>query len=166
MKKLSALILILALALGLVYIRDRLFKRDLGTVVVNEAHFPEFETRLELRKCLEGEKGRFTKTMEINLFTSSDDIEKYRALKGRIEDWGGKCVLRKETEQNIFDFRALGELSLYILDESELYEAFLSKNEIFYSTGFNDLGYDRLIEEEAFDEALNMLIDNINIIIP
>lgn len=165
MKRLTVLVVILALALGLVYIKDRLVGNSIGTVVVNEARFPKFETRLELRKCIEGEKGRFTEPMEITLFTDSGGIEKYRALKARIEDWGGKCVLRKETEQNIFDFRALGELSLYIWDEGELYEAFLSKNEIFYSTGFKDADYDRLISEGAFDEAVNMLIDNINVVI-
>ncbi|MBR5265901.1 MAG: hypothetical protein IKV63_04740, partial [Clostridia bacterium] len=102
----------------------------------------------------------------VTLYADDENMEKYRALMERLEGWGIKCTLRKETKENIFDFRALGELTLYIWEgeAEDIYEAFLTRNTVFYSTGFVDYEYDRFFSEGEFERAREYLLENICIV--
>ena len=141
-------------------------EKPIGTVIINMDKFPKLSQRSEIRDCLEGKRGIFTQPVEITLYTDGDSITQYRALMTRLESWGADVTLRRETAQNIFDFRALGELALYIWDDEpdNIYEAFLTRNDVFYSTGYVDYEYDRAFSEGRFEEAHDMLSDNISIV--
>ena len=73
-------------------------------------------------------------------------------------------ILRKETAQNIFDFRALGELAMYIYEGENICESFLSENAVFHSTGFADEEYDKAVESGDTQKAYAILTDNISIV--
>lgn len=163
MNKLTILIGILALAFLLgIPVKET----EVGTVIVNLEKFPDKAVRQELKACIEGEDGMFSKEMEMTLYTAHDTIMQYRTLKSRLESWGARVILRRETEENIFDFRALGELYLYIWEgaDEDIYEAFLSKNSVFYSTGYSEKGYDKLLAQGNTEGAAALLRDNISVI--
>ena len=161
MKKLAFLIIILALALFMNSISP---DETVGTVIINLDKIPDFAQRLEIRKCLEGEKGIFTQPLDITLYTDENHIPQYRALKAKLENWGADVILRKETAQNIFDFRALGELAMYIYEGENICESFLSENAVFHSTGFADEEYDDAVESGDTEKAYAILTDNISIV--
>ena len=163
MKKLAIPLIILAIIFAICRFMP---EKPIGTVIINMDKFPKLSQRSEIRDCLEGKRGIFTQPVEITLYTDGDSITQYRALMTRLESWGADVTLRRETEQNIFDFRALGELALYIWDDEpdNIYEAFLTRNDVFYSTGYVDYEYDRAFSEGRFEEAHDMLLDNISIV--
>lgn len=163
MKKLTVLIAILTLAFLLGSLEG---ETDIGTVIVNADKFPEKALRKQIRDCITGETGCFSERISLTLYTDGRQIAEYREMKERLESWGADVVLRRETEENIFDFRSLGELSLYIWEgkEDDIHEAFLSKNSVFYSTGYNEKGYDELVAQGNIDGADALLRDNISVI--
>ncbi len=163
MKKLTIPLIILAIIFAICRFMP---EKPIGTVIINMDKFPQHSQRSEIRDCLEGKRGIFTQPVEITLYTDSDGIADYRTIMTRLESWGADVTLRKETSQNIFDFRALGELALYIWNDEpdNIYEAFLTRNSVFYSTGYVDYEYDRNFSEGRFDEAYDMLVRNISIV--
>lgn len=166
MKKLFILIMVLALAIALNIAKLDKGEKLLDTVVLNMDIFPDFAVRNQMKACLEGSDGSFSSPFEITLYTGKKTIPQYRYIKERIELWGGKCTLKKASEESIFDFRALGALPLYIwtFREDDLYEAFLSKNSSFYSTGFESLEYDEAVSNALFGLADEILYENICLI--
>lgn len=161
MKKLAFLIIILALGLLMNSIKP---DEAIGTVIINMDKIPDFAQRLEIRKCLEGEKGILTRPLDVTLYTDENHIRQYRALKAKLESWGADVILRMETAQNIFDFRALGELAIYIYEGENIYESFLSENAVFHSTGFADEEYDKAVESGDTQKAYAILTDNISVV--
>lgn len=157
MKKLAFLIIILALALFMNSISP---DETVGTVIINLDKIPDSAQRLEIRKCLEGERGIFTQPLAVTLYTDENHIPQYRALKVKLESWGADVILRRETPQNIFDFRALGELAIYIYEGENIYESFLSENAVFHSTGFMNDEYDHAVEIGDIEKAHAILWDN------
>ncbi|MBQ7093778.1 MAG: hypothetical protein IJN84_04625 [Clostridia bacterium] len=157
MKKLAFLIIILALGLLMNSIKP---DEAIGTVIINMDKIPDFAQRLEIKKCLEGEKGILTRPLDVTLYTDENHIPQYRALKAKLESWGADVILRMETAQNVFDFRALGELAIYIYEGENIYESFLSENAVFHSTGFADEEYDKAVKSGDIQRAHAILSDN------
>lgn len=157
MKKLAILTIILTLGLLMNSIRP---DEAIGTVIINMDKIPDFAQRLEIRKCLEGERGIFTQPLAVTLYTDENHIPQYRALKAKLESWGADVILRMETAQNVFDFRALGELAIYIYEGENIYESFLSENAVFHSTGFADEEYDKAVKSGDIQRAHAILSDN------
>ena len=160
MKKIVVFIIIFA---AIVIFGQIKREENVGTVIINQAKIPDIETRQMIKSCLEGEKGHVTEDIAVTLYADDDNMEKYRTLMARLEGWGIKCTLRKETKENIFDFRALGELTIYIWEREadDIYEAFLTRNATFYSTGFVDYEYDRFFSEGDFERARELILENI-----
>ena len=158
---------ILSMSVNVGVLEGTIKDNSMGIVVVNTEKRSDRNVRIQLRSCILGEEGSFDKPFEITLYTDSSDVEKYRLIKSRIEDWGGKCTLKKEDEETIFEFRSLGALPLYLWNgrSDDIYEAFLSKNVSFYSTGYDDLGYDEFFANGQFEVCQTLLEDNINIIV-
>ena len=163
MKKLTIPLIILAVIFAICRFMP---EKPIGTVIINMGKFPDYAQRSEIKDCLEGKLGLFTQPVEITLYTDGESTAHYRALMARLESWGADVTLRRETAQNIFDFRALGELSIYIWDDEpdNIYEAFLTRNAVFFSTGYANDEYDKLVSDGKFDEACNLLIRNISIV--
>ena len=163
MKKIVVLIIIFAVVVTMNQLKD---KEQIGMVIINQEKIPDLSLRQSIKSCLDGEKGHVTEEVAVTLYADDENMEKYRALMERLEGWGIKCTLRKETKENIFDFRALGELSLYIWEgeAEDIYEAFLTRNAVFYSTGFVDYEYDRFFSEGEFERAREYLLENICIV--
>ena len=158
MKKLFALFAVLVLAVFFAKVdkADPLKDTD---IVINQSFFPDISVRREIVSCLSGERGRFSSPFEVTLYTFPQLVEKYREIKGCIESWGGVCRLYLKEETDIFDFRSLNGLPLYIWQwEGDIFDAYLSENSELYSTGLKSAAYDGLEEGRRQEYLENLSI--------